>query len=187
MRSYEEVTVSREIEAIQIPFGDKIVIPAGSQVTITQSLGGTFTVSTDYGYLARVDGKDADALGKEPPVTANEQSPTVESVETTPQELEQKVWEELKQVYDPEIPANVVDLGLVYGVNVEPSDGAHKVHVTMTLTAPGCGMGDILKADAEGRVRELPGVKEATVEMVTEPPWNPSLMSEAARLELGIF
>lgn len=185
MRTHEEVIVTRDIEAIQVPFGDKIVIPAGAEVTITQSLGGTFTVSTDYGYLARVDGKDADALGKEPPSTAQEQSPDVEA---SPQEIQDKVWEELRSVYDPEIPANVVDLGLVYGVDVTPRDeGGHKVHVTMTLTAPGCGMGDILKADAESRVSMVAGVKEAEVEMVTEPPWNQEMMSEAARLELGIF
>jgi probable FeS assembly SUF system protein SufT len=186
MRTHEEVTVKRDVDAVQIPFGDKIVIPAGSEVTITQSLGGTFTVSTDFGYLARIDGKDADALGKEPPTAAAEGSQPV--AETTPGEIEEKVWDELKTVYDPEIPANVVDLGLVYGVDVtDHPEGGHKVHVTMTLTAPGCGMGDILKADAESRVSGVPGVKEADVEMVTEPPWSQEMMSESARLELGIF
>ena len=194
MRTHEEITVKRDVDAIQIPFGDKIVIPAGSTVTLTQSLGGSYTVSTDFGYLARVDGKDADALGKEPLPTALEQSPTDATAEvevgaaTTPEELEKQVWDQLRTVFDPEIPANVVDLGLVYGVTVQPlAEGGHSVSVIMTLTAPGCGMGDILKADAENRVYDLPGVKEAIVDMVTEPPWDPSLMSEAARLELGIF
>lgn len=186
MRMYEEVTLTRDVEAIQIPFGDKITLHGGALVTITQALGGTFTVSTDYGYLARVDGKDADALGKEAPKTAQEQSPTVDLL--SPKEMEEKIWDELRTVFDPEIPSNVVDLGLVYGVEVAPhDDGGYKVHVTMTLTAPGCGMGDILKADAEYRVRALAGIKEAEVEMVTEPPWSQEMMSEAARLELGIF
>lgn len=186
MRTHEEVTLTREVEAIQIPFGDKITLHAGAVVTITQALGGTFTVSTDYGYLARIDGKDADALGKEAPTAAPEQIPTAELV--SPKEMEEKIWDELRTVFDPEIPSNVVDLGLVYGVEVTlHPEGGYKAHVTMTLTAPGCGMGDILKADAEYRVRALSGIREAEVEMVTEPPWNQEMMSEAARLELGIF
>ncbi|NDD29599.1 MAG: putative Fe-S cluster assembly protein SufT [Proteobacteria bacterium] len=186
MRTHEEVRVSRDVEAVQIPFGDKIVIPAGSEVTITQALGGTFTVSTDFGYLARVDGKDADALGKEAPAAA--QSSVDADTTASPKEIEEKIWDELRTVYDPEIPANVVDLGLVYGVDVsDHADGGYKIHVTMTLTAPGCGMGDVLKADAEQRVQAVQGVREAEVEMVTEPPWNQDMMSEAARLELGIF
>ncbi len=186
MRGFEEVTVTRDVPAVQIPFGDRIVIASGSQVTITQALGGTYTVSTDYGYLARIDGSDADALGKEPMESTPEQVPA--QAQTTAEELEARVWEELRTVFDPEIPASVVDLGLVYGVKCEHApSGRWKVEVTMTLTAPGCGMGDILKADAESRVMALPGVEDSVVEMVTEPPWNPSMMTEAARLELGIF
>lgn len=186
MRTHEEVTLTRDVEAVQIPFGDKITVTAGSVVTITQALGGTYTVSTDYGYLARIDGKDADALGKEAPATANEQSPTETSA--TPKEMEDRIWDELRTVFDPEIPANVVDLGLVYGVQVATAEeGGYTAHVTMTLTAPGCGMGDVLKADAESRVRALSGIRSAEVEMVTEPPWSTEMMTEAARLELGIF
>jgi probable FeS assembly SUF system protein SufT len=188
MSRFEEVVLTRDVDAIQIPVGDKITLPGGTSVIITQTLGGTYTVQTNIGYLARIDGKDADALGKQvtQPDTAGAEKKVVADIPAD--ELEKTVWDELRTVFDPEIPVNVVDLGLVYGVKIGPHmDGGSKVDVTMTLTAPGCGMGDVLKMDAEYKLKHLAGVREAVVEMVVEPPWNQSMMSEAARLELGMW
>jgi probable FeS assembly SUF system protein SufT len=179
----EKVTLTRDCEAIEIPSGYRTTLPAGAEVTITQSLGGSFTVLTERGYLARIAAEDADALGKEAPKISAE-----EAAARASQPLEERVWEELKTCYDPEIPVNIVDLGLVYGCEVTPlPDGGNRVEVTMTLTAPGCGMGDVLKADAERKIARLPGVKEVRVELVIDPPWNPDMMSEAAKLQLGML
>lgn len=179
----EKVTLTRDCEAIEIPSGSKTTLPAGAAVTITQSLGGSFTVVTERGYLARIAAEDADALGKEVAKVSEE-----EAAARADQPLEELVWEELKTCYDPEIPVNIVDLGLVYRCEVAPlPDGGHRVEVTMTLTAPGCGMGDVLKADAERKIARLPGVKEVRVELVIDPPWNPDMMSEVAKLQLGLL
>jgi len=186
MAANETLTLQRECEAIEIPYGNKIVLPAGIQVTLMQSLGGTYTVRTEQGYLARIAGHDADALGLQP--AASPPATTEPAAAVDAEDLERQVWDQLRTVYDPEIPVNVVDLGLVYECAVTPlPEGGNRVGVKMTLTAPGCGMGDVLKADAEYKIRNLQGVKEAHVEMVVEPPWNPSMMSEAARLQLGYF
>jgi probable FeS assembly SUF system protein SufT len=189
MKLYEPITLSRDCEAIQIPSGDPIKLPEGTRVRITQSMGGTYTVMTTQGYLARIAEKDADALGEAPAVPPPPAIPEAETA--TPlegPELEQRVWEKLKTIYDPEIPVNIVDLGLVYlcQVNALPEGGA-KVKVQMTLTAPGCGMGDVLRRDAEQQIRSLPGAKDVDVEIVLDPPWDQSRMSEAARLQLGFF
>jgi len=173
------ITLSREVEATQIPNGWRLKLPAGSTVRITQSLGGSYTVTTDIGYMVRIDAKDADALG----ITATEPQPA----SATPGEFsEPAVWEQMKQVYDPEIPVNVVDLGLIYGCEVTDVEGGKRLEVKMSMTAPGCGMGDILKGDVHNKLARLPGVKEVRVDIVFEPPWNPGMMSEAARLKLGL-
>ena len=179
------IKLKRECEAVQIPFGAKVVLPEGSEVTIQQSLGGTWTVFTDEGQMVRIAGKDADAIGLE----VKEAVPVLPAgPQAGPPDVERMVWSQLKTVYDPEIPVNIVDLGLVYSMAVKPlPDGAHRVEVTMTLTAPGCGMGDILRADAEQKIQGVPGVEEVDVKLVVDPPWDRSLMSEAAKLQLGLW
>ena len=174
----KQIELTRDCEAALIPSGEKVQLSAGEQVVLTQALGGSFTVKTDAGQLARIAPYDADALGFEVkprgPETAGEF------------DLE-RVIEQLKTVFDPEIPVNVVDLGLVYACDAHPIDGGQRVEIKMSMTAPGCGMGDVLKEDARARVREVPGVVEVDVEIVWDPPWDKSRMSEAARLELGMF
>ena len=173
-----EITLSRECEALQIPSGHPIVLPAGMEVVITQSLGGTYTVATPGG-LARIDIKDADALGLEPG----------ESIAKIKVEgaLQDAVWNQLKTVFDPEIPVNVVDLGLIYDCQVATNDSKTSVLVKMTLTAPGCGMGPTIAADAKGKILALEGIDEAEVELVWDPPWNQSMISEAGKMKLGIL
>ncbi len=174
-----ELTLTRDCDAIQIPSGNPIVLPLGTSVIVTQSLGGTYTVATQAG-LARIDEKDADALGIDP-------SQLVSEKKTVDGSLEEAVWEQLKGVFDPEIPVNVVDLGLIYDCSVEKSDaGQTTVNVKMTLTAPGCGMGPTIAADARQKVLMLDGVDEAAVDLVWDPPWNQSMISEAGRMKLGL-
>jgi probable FeS assembly SUF system protein SufT len=181
MTPREEITLTREVAAVLIPSGDPTTLPGGLKVRITQSLGGTYTVMTENGLLARIEATDGDALGKEPTLR------TVPSVDPT-EFHEELVWDQLRTCYDPEIPVNIVDLGLVYAVEVgDLPEGGKRVDVKMTLTAPGCGMGNVLKVDIERKLSRLPGVRQAEVDVVLDPPWSPALMSEAARLELGIF
>jgi probable FeS assembly SUF system protein SufT len=176
---HRELTLTRDCDAIQIPSGNPIVLPIGTSVIITQSLGGTYTVATQAG-LARIDDKDIDALGIDPSETKTEKK----AVEGS---LEEAVWNQLKTVFDPEIPVNVVDLGLIYDCSVEKNDtGQTTVRVSMTLTAPGCGMGPTIAADARQKVLTLDGVDDATVDLVWDPPWNQSMISEAGRMKLGL-
>lgn len=170
------VALTRDCPATQIPSGSLHVLSAGTPVVITQTLGGSYTVTTGYGYLMRIDAKDADALGFAPP-------PQTDSLSEF---SEQSVWSQLKTVYDPEIPVNIVDLGLVYSCLITEIDGGHKIDITMSMTAPGCGMGDVLKSDIEQKLAGLPTVKGVHVEVVFDPPWTPRLMSEATRLQLGL-
>jgi probable FeS assembly SUF system protein SufT len=186
MTSNDPIKISRDIEAVEIPAGTRMTLEKDSEVWITQSLGGSYTVRTNLGFLARISGNDADALGLEK--TADEEANKADKAPATKEDVEKRIWEELANVYDPEIPVNVVDLGLIYECKVHPlSEGTYKVAITMTLTAPGCGMGDVLRQDAETRIAGLPGVTVSEVNMVIDPPWNPSLMSEAARLQLGMM
>ena len=180
MRMQKEVTTTREIEAREIPSGTKLMIPEGTPLAITQSLGGSYTVMTPYGSMARVDGKDADAIGQE---AAAEQEAAAGGKTT-----EELAWDQLRTCYDPEIPVNIVDLGLVYQCGATPlPEGGSKVEVRFTLTAPGCGMGDVLREDIKGKLMSLPDVKEADVQVLFDPPWNMSMMSEAAKLQLGLM
>ena len=181
----ESVTLTRECDAVQIPSGNLMSLPAGTRVRITQSLGGTYTVITEEGYMVRIASKDADALGQKVEA-ASESSAPKKSLDAS--EIEKGVWNHLRTVFDPEIPVNVVDLGLIYLCKVAPlPEGGQSVDIKMTLTAPGCGMGSVLKADAENKIRSIPGVKSVNVEVVVDPPWNPSRMSEAAKLQLGML
>jgi probable FeS assembly SUF system protein SufT len=179
----EEITFSRNAEAIMIPSGEKVLVPKGAQATITQSLGGTFTLITDRGLMVRVSGKEVEAIGKTPTEAAD-----VKPEELTPEALESMVWETLKTCYDPEIPVNIVDLGLVSLCELQESeDGRKDVKIKMTLTAPGCGMGPVLAGDVKSKLEALPGVRVAEVEVVFDPIWDRSMMSEAAKLQLGMM
>ena len=180
MGASEPITVSRACEVIEIPSGIRATLPAGAVVRIMQSRGSGVTVTTDRGYMYRVDAKDTDALGLSSAATAQELA-----VRDGPFS-EQMVWDQLKTVYDPEIPVNIVDLGLVYScVIASLEQGGNRIHIKMTMTAPGCGMGNVLKADVESRLSRLPSVKEVHVEIVFDPQWHPGLMSDAAKLQLG--
>lgn len=180
MYTREDTTLQRDVEVIQIPDGTPAVLSKDSRVLITQQLGGTYTVMTEYGAMYRVDEKDADALGKDEATAATVDEPG----EDAP--LEERVWDQLRRCYDPEIPVNIVDLGLIYDCTVSEGDDGATVSVKMTLTAPGCGMGPVLADDVKRRVESLPDVASSEVEVVLDPPWNPNMMTEAARLELGL-
>lgn len=180
-RSSEPVRFERDCAAVLVPQGDEVNLPAGSVGYITQALGGSYTVFVE-GNLFRIAGRDADAIGKEPP------QPLQLPPGADDAAVEQMVWKQLRTCFDPEIPINVVDLGLVYEANVrESAPGERVIEVRMTLTAPGCGMGDILVDDVRSKLEMIPTVSEADVELVFDPPWNRNMMSEAARLEVGMF
>lgn len=180
MGASEPLTLSRACEVIEIPSGIRATLPAGAVVRIMQSLGSGHTVATDRGYMYRVDAKDTDALGLSNAAMAQE--PAVREGPFS----EQMVWDQLRIVYDPEIPVNIVDLGLVYSCVITPLEQrVNRVHIKMSMTAPGCGMGNVLKADVESKLSRLPSIKEVHVEVVFDPPWHPGLMSDAAKLQLG--
>ena len=177
----ELITLSRTCEVVEIPSGISSTLPTGAVVRIMQSMGGSYTVATDRGYMYRVDARDADALGLSS--MASEPAPPAQEGTVN----EQMVWHQLKTIYDPEIPVNIVDLGLIYSCTITPLEqGGNKIDIKMSMTAPGCGMGNVLKADVQGKLSRLPHVKEVRVEVVFDPPWHPGLMSEAARLQLGL-
>jgi probable FeS assembly SUF system protein SufT len=181
--SYENVVVSRDCEAIQIPHGNTVTIPEGTLAIITQSLGGTYTLQVPaMGGLFRVSDRDADAIGKEPSAAAPAAGAAPAGAVS-----EESVWNELRNVYDPEIPVNIVDLGLVYDLKIESlATGGSNVQVAMTLTAQGCGMGPSIAMDAQRRIESLPGVGEAHVRVVWDPPWNPNMISPEGRAKLGM-
>jgi probable FeS assembly SUF system protein SufT len=175
---YELIDLKRESEAIEIPSGIHRFLPAGTRVRISQFLGTGYTVISDMGCMFRIDAKDADTLGLTAPTAEQEAPPATFS--------EQMVWDQMRTVFDPEIPVNIVDLGLIYSCDITPSEqGGKKIDIKMSMTAPGCGMGNVLKADVESKLSRLPEVKAVNVQVVFEPPWHPGLMSEAAKLQLG--
>ncbi len=179
-----EFTLSRDCEAIQIPSGQKTTIPAGTPGVITQSLGGSYTIATYQG-LAQITEKDLDALGLEKPKPQPTQKP---ACATNGEVSEDDVWNQLRQCYDPEIPVNIVDLGLVYDCRLIKQDGGGtRVEVKMTLTAPGCGMGPAIAHDAQSKILSIDGVDEADVQLVWDPPWNQNMISEAGRMKLGMI
>ena len=179
--SSEPFTLERDCQAVMVPQGETVSLPAGQIGYITQALGGSFTVYVE-GNLFRIAGNDADALGKEPP-------PPIElASDASDADVEALVWQQLRTVFDPEIPINVVELGLVYDVSMEhPAPDQRKVYVKMTLTAPGCGMGDILVDDVRNKLEQVPTVAEADVELTFDPPWNHAMMSDVAKLETGML
>jgi metal-sulfur cluster biosynthetic enzyme len=197
----QTVKLTRTTEVIEIPSGRVSTLPENMSVRIMQSRGDSYTVWTDYGQMYRIEGKDADSLGMQ---ASDSSASAPELVEFN----EQMVWDILKSVYDPEIPVNIVDLGLIYSCKIEPTSTANassaagsattaeatakntdsdgkRIDIQMSMTAPGCGMGNVLKADVEGKLSRLPSVKQVNVEVVLDPPWNMSRMSEAAKLQLG--
>lgn len=181
---HEEIILSREVEAIQIPSGDSITLPAGTKVMVTQALGGTYTVATPQG-LARIKAENADALGIDLEAEKNKLSAASEAMAAG--DVEKAVWEQLKLVYDPEIPVNIVDLGLVYDCKLDKADEAISVEVKMTLTAPGCGMGPTIAADAQSKIMMLDGISDARVDIVWDPVWNQDMISEEGKMKLGMI
>jgi len=180
-----ERTLSRDVLATQIPSGDKQMLPGNSKVFIHQTLGGSYTVQTDFG-LFRIDGKDSDAIGEQ--VTDNTvTASTLSDGAPDPEAL----WAQLRQVFDPEIPVNIVDLGLVYSMDVEKvpqqEPAAYRVNVAMTLTAPGCGMGPAIAEDAKSKILLVPGVADADVRITWEPAWNQQMISEEGKMKLGLI
>lgn len=180
--SQEEISLARDCEAIVIPHGYRTNLAKGTKVRVVQELGGSVTVTAEFGGLFRVDPDQFEALGRAVPA-----APAAEAATSAP--LEERIWEVLRTCYDPEIPVNIVELGLVYDCRPVASsiEGQHDVEVKMTLTAPGCGMGDVLAEDVRHKLEKLPDVAQARVEVVFDPPWNQNMMSEAARLQLGFF
>jgi probable FeS assembly SUF system protein SufT len=184
---HSTLELKREVSAIQIPSGETVTLPLGTKVIITQSLGGTYTVATDFG-LARIASKDADALGVDAKAEEKAEKSTSSNVPADASDLEQQVWAQLRNVYDPEIPVNIVDLGLVYDCKVVATDdGKSRAEVKMTLTAPGCGMGPTIAADAQSRIMTIEDMDDAAVELVWEPPWNQDMISVEGKMKLGMI
>lgn len=183
---HSSLELTREVDAIQIPSGDMIKLPQGLKVIITQSLGGTYTVATDFG-LARINAKDADALGIDPNADKKNDDASSSNIPMEASDLEMEVWNQLKNVYDPEIPVNIVDLGLVYDCHIEDVEGKKKALVKMTLTAPGCGMGPTIAADAQSRIMTIEDMDDAAVELVWDPPWNQGMISVEGKMKLGMI
>src|SRR5437763_7940069 len=182
MNSNESVTLTRDVDAAVIPVGTKVTLQKGEQAFITQSLGGSYTVVVN-GNMFRIEGKDAEALGIQPA-----EKPVSTGGAKTQEELDKEIWNQLRGCYDPEIPVNIVDLGLIYDCHLAPLDAStYRVDVKMTLTAPGCGMGPMLAQDVQNKLLGLEGVDVVAVELVWEPPWNQAMMSEAAKLQLGLL
>ncbi|HPY30312.1 MAG TPA: putative Fe-S cluster assembly protein SufT [Verrucomicrobiota bacterium] len=183
MQTNEPKTLTRDVEAAIVPVGTKVTLQKGEQAYITQSLGGAYTVIVN-GNMFRIAGKDADALG----LAVVETSVVASSGPVTLEQLEKQVWDALKTCYDPEIPVNIVDLGLIYDCQLTPvEENRYQAEVKMTLTAPGCGMGPVLAQDVQNKLLSLEPIDEANVELVWDPPWNQGMMTEAARLQLGLM
>lgn len=177
----EPITLERDVTATIIPIGESLTLREGTVGFIAQSLGGSFTVFIE-GNLFRIAGADADALGKEPV------PPPAVPENASDKDIEEVVWNQLRTCYDPEIPVNIVDLGLIYRCDITPLPNGHRsVTVDMTLTAPGCGMGEILVQDAQEKIAVIPTIEAVTVELVFDPPWNQSMMSDEARLQTGLM
>ncbi|MBI3192530.1 MAG: putative Fe-S cluster assembly protein SufT [Pedosphaera parvula] len=184
MNGDEPITLTRDVEASIVPVGTKVTLQAGELAYITQELGGTFTVVVN-GNMFRIDGKDGDALGREVKET---KTPAASGGVRSKDELEQEIWNQIRTVYDPEIPVNVADLGLIYTCDIQTlGPNSYKVEVKMTLTAPGCGMGPVLVQDVQNKLLCIEEVDDVNVELVWDPPWNQNMMTDAAKLQLGLM
>ncbi len=176
------VALTRDVEAAIIPIGEKVTLQKGETARIMQALGGSYTVVVN-GNMFRIEGKDGDALGLEPAA-----QPVSTGAPVSQESLEKEIWNQLRSCYDPEIPVNIVDLGLIYDCHISPlAPGSYRVEVKMTLTAPGCGMGPMLAQDVQSKLLGLEAVDDVSVELVWDPPWNQSMMTEAAKLQLGLL
>src|SRR5919106_5415797 len=185
MKDETPIILKRDCPAVMVPSGEKIALAAGSSVWMTQALGGSYTVMTDRGYMVRIDGHDAEALGvtSPPPEIKTEKPAAADNIDA----VEQQVWDQLRSCFDPEIPVNIVDLGFIYDCSVTALSAAgFKALVRFTLTAQGCGMGQFLQRDIQNKLLAVPGISEAQVELVWDPPWNQSKLSAAAKQQLGI-
>lgn len=182
MNNSDPINLARDVEAAVIPIGTKVTLQRGEQAYITQSLGGSYTVIVN-GNMFRIEGKDADALGFELAT-----KPVSTGAPVSQEHLEKEIWNQLRSCYDPEIPVNIVDLGLIYDCHLSQlAPSSYKVDVKMTLTAPGCGMGPMLAQDVQNKLLNLEAVDDVAVELVWDPPWNQAMMTEAAKLQLGIL
>ncbi len=187
MTENKKVVLSRDVEAIRVPTGEQVVLAKGEEASIFQELGNNYTIIVQ-GNMFMIEGKNADAIGEQVKEKPSSQCPPTQNRQLTQEEIEKKVWEALKNCYDPEIPVNIVELGLVYDCKVEPlKDGGFKVNVKMTLTAPGCAMGPMIAQDVQNKLISIDGVNEANVELVWEPTWSQEMMSESAKLQLGFL
>src|SRR5262245_47035221 len=183
MNEHESKVLNRDVEASMIPVGTKVTLQKGETAHITQSLGGSYTVVVN-GNMFRIEGKDADALG----LQVAEKKTVSASGTYTQEQVEKEIWNQLRTCYDPEIPVNIVDLGLIYDCHIESiAANSFKVAVKMTLTAPGCGMGPVLQQDVQNKLLSLEAVDDVAVELVWDPPWNQGMLSEAAKLQLGLM
>jgi probable FeS assembly SUF system protein SufT len=183
MHDNDPVILARDVDASVIPVGTKVTLQKGEQAHITQSLGGSYTVVVN-GNMFRIEGNDADALGLQ--AAGKKNAAAAEPV--TLEQVEKEIWNQLKTCYDPEIPVNIVDLGLIYDCHIEPlGQNSYRVDVKMTLTAPGCGMGPVLQQDVQNKLLGLEAVDDVSVELVWDPPWNQSMLSEGAKLQLGLM
>lgn len=177
----EPVSLVRDVQAVMIPAGNRVIIPEGTAVQVAQSLGGSYTVYLG-GQLARIAGQDADALGQEP--LTQPELPE----DATDADVEKLVWDQMKTCFDPEIPIDIVNLGLVYRCELKDAGNGEKIaEIDMTLTAPGCGMGGVIAADVKDKVEAVPRIKEAKVELTFDPPWNQAMMSDEAKLKTGMY
>ena len=182
MHKNDSVNLARDVEAYVVPVGTKVTLQKGETAYISQSLGGSYTVIVN-GNMFRIDSQNADALGLEVST-----KPQATGAPVTAESLEKEIWDQLKTCYDPEIPVNIVDLGLIYDCHLSPlAENSYKAEVKMTLTAPGCGMGPVLAQDVQNKLISLEGVDDVNVELVWEPQWNQSMMTEAAKLQLGLL
>ena len=181
MTNDKPIILKRDCPAVMVPSGEALSLHSGTQVWLTQALGGGYTVMTDHGYTVRIDGRDGDALG------LSDRDSSVTQTTSNAGSVEERVWQQLRSCFDPEIPVNIVDLGLIYDCQVEPlPGGGHKALVQFTLTAQGCGMGEFLKADIRRKLLDVRDVREAAVDLVWDPPWSQSRMSVEAKHQLGI-
>ena len=187
MPTSEPITLTRDVEAVLVPAGDKVTLAQGERAYMFQELGDTYTVIVN-GNTFRIDGKDADALGKQVAAKPAGLAPATSGQPINPEELEKQAWDAMRNCYDPEIPVNVVDLGLIYDlVLTKLGDGTYKADVKMTLTAPGCGMGPVLQQDVQNKLLCIDPVQDVVVELVWDPPWNQGMLTEAAKLQLGLM
>ncbi len=181
MNAFERITLQRDVVGTLIPAGTKVELPEGASARVTQALGGSYTVEVE-GHLFRIEGKDGDAISQEAAA-----APTL-AADASEDEIEKAVWTQLATCYDPEIPINIVELGLIYECKLEAiDDGGKRARIRMTLTAPGCGMGEVLVSDVRAKALTVPGVREADVELTFDPPWTRDMMSEAAQLQAGFI